>query len=337
MLSRVDEKVDLPQALCLAPTREVARQIKDVVETLGKFMKVKVFLALPPTEEEKKTAPRPTRESARGQIVVGTPGKVISFLQSRVINPSKIKVFVLDEADQMVNYAGMGDQTIRIKRFLPKEVQSILFSATYADAVRHMAEAVAPHSDKIEVKREELSLARVKQYYIRCESSEARYALLADIYASLSLSGQSVIFVRRVADAKSLTQRLRAESHTVSVLHGQDMTTDERDRVIDEFREGKTKVLVSTDLFARGVDVLQISIVINYDLPVDHETRQADPETYLHRVGRTGRFGRTGIAINFIFNDTSAEHLRQIEQYYNHHAEEVKDAEELEERIKSLG
>lgn len=336
ILSRIDFEKECTQGLCVVPTRELARQIVDVVHSLGKFTKVTTKLAIKATEEERRQF-RTDRSVGRitEHVVVGTPGKVMEMIQKRRLETHRIKILVLDEADEMVDTQGMGDQTIRIKKQLSRSVQVLLFSATYKDEVRGLASKVAPGANQITVKRETLSLDKVQQYYLHTVSKEDRYSVLVEIYELLTL-GQSIIFVRTRADAASLTKRLRDEGHAVSVLYGGDMMPEERDRVIDEFRSGTTRVLITTNVLSRGVDVLAVSAVINYDLPTDRSGYHADPETYLHRIGRTGRFGRKGIAINFVYDDSSTRILKDLEKYYSKTIIKVEDVEELSDRIRSL-
>lgn len=336
ILSRIDFEKECTQGLCVVPTRELARQIVDVIHALGKFTKVTTKLAIKATEEERKQF-RMDRAPGRitEHVVVGTPGKIMEMIQKRRLETSGIKILVLDEADEMVDTQGMGDQTIRIKRQLPRGVQVLLFSATYKDEVRGLASKVAPGANQITVKRETLSLDKVQQYYIDTGSKDDRYKVLVEIYELLTL-GQSIIFVRTRADAATLTKRLRDEGHTVSVLYGGDMTPEQRDCVIDEFRSGITRVLITTNVLSRGVDVLAVSAVINYDLPTDRSGYFADHETYLHRIGRTGRFGRKGIAINFVFDDKTKSLLKDLEKYYSKTIAKVDDVEELADRIRNI-
>lgn len=335
MLSRIDYSRSVTQALCIVPTRELARQIESVIMSMGKFTPIKVFLAVKSTHEAKSSKRFDAIPPIDHHIVVGTPGKLIELLKKRIFIPADIKIFVLDEADEMVDSQSMGDQTIRIKRNLPKDVQVLLFSATYKDQVRALAEAVAPDANQITVQRETLSLDRIQQYYINTSTKEDRYTILNDIYELLSV-GQSIIFVRTRSTAANLTKQLRGDGHTVSVLYGGDMAPELRDKVLDEFRHGITRVLVTTNVLSRGVDISAVSIVINYDLPTDQYNTAVDPETYLHRIGRTGRFGRKGVAVNFVFDDHSVTLLKELERYYSKTIEEVEDIEALSERIKDM-
>lgn len=336
ILSRVDFSKSHTQGLCLVPTRELARQIVDVIKALGKYTNVTTKLAVKATEEERRAARlEDTSGHLTEHVVVGTPGKVMELVKKRRLDTAAIKIFVLDEADEMVDTQGMGDQTIRIKRSLPRAVQVLLFSATYKDEVRELASKLAPSANQITIKRETLSLDKVQQYYLDVGSKDERFRVLVMIYELLTL-GQSIIFVRTRADAASLTQRLRSDGHAVSVLYGGDMTPEERDRVIDEFRSGTTRVLVTTNVLSRGVDVLAVSAVINYDLPTDRTGIRSDPETYLHRIGRTGRFGRKGIAVNFVYDEGSMRVLKELETYYSKPIDKVEDVEELSDRIRNL-
>ncbi|KAA8496772.1 ATP-dependent RNA helicase DBP5 [Porphyridium purpureum] len=335
MLSRIDANEKTVQAVCVVPTRELARQIEDVVLALGKFTKIETFLAVAATEEEKK-APRVKKVTA--QVVIGTPGKLMNLLKFKNIDANTVRVFVLDEADVMVATQGMGDQSMRIKRYMPSNVQTLLFSATFADEVRELADMLAPAANKIVVKREQLSLDSIKQYCFDCgrNGKDTRMEVLSDIYGFLTI-GQSVIFVEMRRSASELATNMRNEGHSVSLLIGE-LQPAERDKVIDEFRAGTTKVLIATNVMARGIDIQQVTVVINYDMPVQgrYPSVEADPENYLHRIGRTGRFGRKGIAINFVYDTTSRKIMSDIEKYYQRPVTVVNDVEELEKRIQEL-
>lgn len=332
MLSRVDYSSSTPQALCLVPTRELARQIESVIMSLGKFTPVKVKLAVKSVDGERGYS-RSDSVPVKEHIVVGTPGKVMEIIKKRLFVTSNVQILVLDEADEMVDAQGMGDQTIRIKKTLPSSAQVLLFSATYNDEVQRIAKNVAPRANHISVKRETLSLDKVAQFFIHTGSRGARFDVITEIYELLTV-GLSIIFVRTRATAADLTTRLRAEGQSVSVLYGGSMAPEERDKVIDEFRQGTTRVLVTTNVLSRGVDISAVTTVINYDLPMDRTGSAVDAETYLHRIGRTGRFGRKGIAINFVYDDHSLRLLRDLERYYSKKIEEVTDVEDLSERLR---
>lgn len=305
MLSRVDPNLKQVQAICVCPVRELAIQVNQVVTFLGQFTKITSYLAVPGS----------SREPIQAQIVIGTPGTILAKMRAREIDKRYVTLFVADEADQMISKQGLGEQTIKIKNQLDKKCQILLFSATYADKVRKFADVVAPNSTNINIKREDLSLDAIKQFYMDCQGENNKYDVLTNIYGLLNI-GQSIIFVHTVKTAKELSNRMRDNGYTVSLLHGKDMSPEERDRVMEDFRKGTTAVLITTNVLARGIDVLQVTLVINYDIPLDR-VNKPDPETYIHRIGRSGRFGRKGVAINFVHDQQSKANLRYIAQYYS--------------------
>jgi len=331
MLSRVDPKVTAPQAICVSPTRELARQIYTYVTRMGeKLAEVKVQLAV---KEESTLSSKVT-----SQIVVGTPGKILDLMKQKSLDLSKVKVFVLDEADVLIDKGGLGDQSIKIKRALPGGCQICLFSATFKPAVRQFAEKVVPQPCvSISLKRKELTLDGIRQLYIDCTSETGKFNVLSDIYSYLTV-GQSIIFTHMRKTATDLSSKMIAAGHAVSVLHGgSDMSPTERDKVIDDYRDGKTKVLITTNVLARGIDILQVMLVINYDLPMDAENRP-DFETYLHRIGRSGRFGRKGIAINFVHDEESRRNLRSFEDFFKRKIEKfpIDNFEQLQTMLEQL-
>jgi ATP-dependent RNA helicase DDX19/DBP5 len=306
MLSRIDSTRKVPQALCICPTRELARQLFDVIGKLGKFTDIVPFLAVRDVASVRGILPN--------QIVVGTPGKITDLIKKRSIDLRNIKVFVLDEADEMLEQQGLGDQTLRIQKQLPRGCQILLFSATYAEKVAEFAKKVVPRPFvSITLERKQLSLEKIAQFYIDCGSEERKFDILSELYCYLSV-GQSIIFVHRRETARNLAKRMNEDGHTVSLLEGS-MDPQLRDQIIDEFRQGRTKVLIATNVIARGIDILQVSMVINYDLPLDRMNKP-DFSTYLHRIGRSGRFGRSGIAVNLVCDERSRRDLKAIEDYF---------------------
>ncbi|KDO23815.1 hypothetical protein SPRG_11246 [Saprolegnia parasitica CBS 223.65] len=304
----IDANQKKPQSLCLAPTRELARQIMAVATIMGKFCDIETFLAVPGNDLEKG-------QSVTAQIVVGTPGRIESLIKRRQLDLKDLKIFVLDEADVMIDESGMRDRSLAIKKQIRNpNCQMLLFSATYADEVREFAEKLVPNHNIITVKKEKLSLDGIKQFWIDCKSQAHKYDVLSDLFGLLNV-GKSVIFVQSRETAKKLTASMREKGHSCGILHGADMALEVRDKVLDEFRLGTTKVLITTNVLARGIDVLGVSLVVNFDIPVNRDN-QPDPETYLHRIGRTGRFGRKGAAINFVHDNKSKRDLAEIENYY---------------------
>ncbi|CAG98506.1 ATP-dependent RNA helicase DBP5 [Kluyveromyces lactis] len=305
MLTRVDPNVNSTQAICLSPARELARQTLEVIQEMGKFTKTSSQLVVPDSFERNKPI--------TANIVVGTPGTVLDLIRRKMLNLGSIKVFVLDEADNMLDKQGLGDQCIRVKKFLPKTCQLVLFSATFDDGVRQYAKKIIPTAVSLELQKNEVNVSAIKQLFMDCDNEEHKYTILSELYGLLTI-GSSIIFVKTKQTANLLYAKLKKEGHQVSILHG-DLQSQDRDRLIDDFREGRSKVLITTNVLARGIDIPSVSMVVNYDLPT-LPNGQADPSTYVHRIGRTGRFGRTGVAISFIHDKKSFEVLSAIQKYF---------------------
>ncbi|XP_061590681.1 ATP-dependent RNA helicase DDX19A [Cololabis saira] len=327
MLSHVNPANKFTQCLCIAPTYELALQIGQVIEQMGKFCPdVKLAYAI-------RGHQIPRGMMLDQHIVIGTPGTVLYWcIKYKIIDPKKITMFVLDEADVMIATQGHRDQSIRIHRQLNKDCQMLLFSATFEDSVWKFAEQVVPDPNIIRLKREEETLDTIKQFYVFCKAKEDKFVALCNLYGCLTIA-QAMVFCHTRKIASWLSSHLIAEGHQVALLSGE-MTVEQRAAVIDRFREGKEKVLVTTNVCSRGIDVEQVSLVVNFDLPVD--TRgEADNETYLHRIGRTGRFGRRGFAVNMIDSVHGMEIIKQIQQHFERDIVKL-DTSNLEEMEKML-
>lgn len=312
MLSRIDPDMQAIQAVCLAPTRELARQIYDVVQQMGQYMS-KVTVAMALREDNQLDTSLGSRQPINNHILIGTPGTINDLDRKRLIDLSKVKIYVLDEADVMLDKQGMGLQSLRVRKSCPDTVQTVLFSATFTDEVMEFSHKIAPNANEISLKRNELSVEAIKQFYMDCHGYRHKFEVLSALYGLLTI-GQSIIFVATRKTAEEVQAHMEGEGHRTSVLHG-GMTPEERDQIIDEFRLAKTKVLITTNVLARGIDILQVSLVVNFDLPYTVD-RLPDPETYLHRIGRTGRFGRTGVAINFVSSRDNLECMLAFEKYF---------------------
>jgi len=289
------------------------------VSAIGKFTAIQSILVV----KESKLPPR-----FEYQIIVGTPGSVLHLMTRRVLDISELKVLVLDEADLMLDNESLMNQSLRIKRATPANCQILLFSATFQEKVAQFAERfVKDPKIRVSLKPEELSLQKIKQFFISCKSDAHKISVLKELYGYIAV-GSSMIFVGTKECAKQLYIDMTNSGHEVALLHGE-LQPNERDRVLDDFRDNKTRVLIATNVVARGIDILSVSLVINFDLPVtftrSKETGDvhADPETYLHRIGRSGRFGRAGIAINLVHNPRSRQQLAEIEKYFARNIEEL--------------
>lgn len=324
MLRRVDPNLKATQCICLAPSRELARQTLDVVDEMKKFTDITTQLIVPESTGR--------GEKVNAQILVGTPGSMAGLMQKKQIDAKNVKVFVLDEADNMVE-STMGSTCARIKKFLPAKTQVVLFSATFPESVLDLASRMCPNPNEIRLKANELNVDAITQLYMDCEDGEEKFKMLEELYSMLTIAS-SVIFVAQRSTANSLYQRMSKNGHKVSLLHS-DLSVDERDRLMDDFRFGRSKVLISTNVIARGIDIATVSMVVNYDLPTDRNGKP-DPETYLHRIGRTGRFGRSGVSISFVHDEASYRVLDSIQQTLGMDLTQVPtdDIDEVEEIVK---
>lgn len=226
--------------------------------------------------------------------------------------PKSLKAFIVDEADEMLKM-GFKEQIYDIYRNLPPQAQVVLVSATLPVDVLDMTRKFMNDPVRILVKRDELSLEGIKQFYVNVEKEEWKFDTLCDLYDSLTVT-QAVIFCNTKQKVDWLATKMRESNFTVSAMHG-DMDQEARDRVMEEFRSGSSRVLIATDLWGRGIDVQQVSLVICYDLPTDREL-------YIHRIGRSGRFGRKGVAINFV-TEEDVRTLRGIEHFYRTRIDEM--------------
>ncbi|KAI0514512.1 ATP-dependent RNA helicase DBP5 [Xylaria bambusicola] len=305
VLSRVDfSQPTKPQALLLAPSRELARQIQGVVATIGQFIpNLGVAAAIP--------GAIPRGGSVDKAIVVGTPGTVMDLIRRHQFDVGGLKLLVIDEADNMLEQGGLGDQCSRVKSLLPSTIQILLFSATFPEKVLKYATTFAPSANIIKLKVQELTVKGISQMYMDCPGEADKYEILCKLYGLMNI-GSSIIFVKTRESASRIQQSMVRDGHKVSVLHGA-YEGSERDALLDEFRTGKSKVLITTNVLARGIDVSTVSMVINYDIPMKGMgDAMHDTETYLHRIGRTGRFGRVGVSITFISDKKSFNALQAI-------------------------
>ncbi|XP_069598566.1 ATP-dependent RNA helicase DDX25 [Ranitomeya imitator] len=307
MLSRVDVKKKYPQCICLSPTFELALQTGDVLKQMGKFCEgIDVIFAI--------RGNRPTRGTRiESQIIVGTPGTVMDWcFKLKLFSVENIKVFVLDEADVMIGCQGYSDHSVRVKRVMPPDCQMLLFSATFDESVWYFAERIVPNPNIIKVKKEDVTLKNIRQFYNFCESNEEKFVALCNMYGSMTIA-QAIIFCQTRKTANWLSREMANDGHQVALLSGE-LSVSDRANIIQRFRDGKEKVLITTNVCARGIDIEQVSIVVNFDLPVTIEGL-TDYETYLHRIGRTGRFGKKGVAISLV-EKCFMYILRDIEEHF---------------------
>ncbi|GMM41601.1 ATP-dependent RNA helicase [Hanseniaspora uvarum] len=333
MLSRVDESLgDVPQCVCLSPTRELARQTLEVIQEMGKYTKTTYSLIVP------EAFPKSTKITSN--IIVGTPGTVFELIKRKLLDVKKIRCY--DEAESMLQLSGLGDQCLRIKKFLPATCQLVLFSATFDDNTRAYCKKVVPNANSLELKRNEVNVKAIRQCYIDCKNDSAKKEYLSKIFGVMTIAS-CIIFVAKKETANELFFYMKENNHKVSILHS-DLENKERDILMDKFRNGESKVLITTNVLARGIDIPSVSLVVNYDLPTMPNPKNknlyiADPSTYVHRIGRTGRFGRPGVAVSFVSDANSKKVLQDIESYYPDIEIQqlpTDDIDELEKMVKNL-
>merc|ERR1712240_454490 len=290
ILQQIDAKKESCQALVLAPTRELAQQTRKVVIALGDYMGAQCHACIGGTSVKEDM-----RKLEAGQhIVVGTPGRVYDMISRKVLKTQDIKMFVLDEADEMLS-RGFKDQIYDVFRHLNQEIQVILLSATMPQEVLEVTTRFMGDPVRILVKKEELTLEGIRQFYISVEREDWKLDTLCDLYETLTIT-QAVIFCNTRRKVDWLTEKMHGRDFTVSAMHG-DMDQKERDVIMREFRSGSSRVLITTDL-------------------------PTNRENYIHRIGRGGRFGRKGVAINFITEEDKRA-LQDIEKFYNTQIDEM--------------
>ncbi len=301
ILNRIDENLHQPQAIVIANTRELADQTYKVCTALSSFTNIKTNLCIGGDLQVKYTV-----EKITDHIIIGTPGRVSDLIQKGLLSTNNVKVIVIDEADDVLSNSFV-KQVKNIFKYLPEDCQSILISATIPPEMSALFDLILkPDYITIFVKDDELTLKGIDQYYIYIDE-QYKTETVIDLYKFISI-GQAIVYCNKKYKADNLKDTLEDNKYSVSVLHG-DMIQKEREAIMDEFRSGKTRILITTDILARGIDIQQVSLVINYDMP-------KYPQTYIHRIGRSGRYGRKGSAINFV-TKKEKNILNYIKKLYN--------------------
>jgi translation initiation factor 4A len=307
-LSRIDDTKDVTQLLILTPTRELAEQVFNVVKEISSYTKIRVARCVGGTNvsmcgEEMRKNP---------QVVIGTPGRVIDMLNRRHLVTSGIQTLVLDEADEMLSF-GFKDDMYTVIQNLKKEAQICLFSATLPPEILEMTQKFMNDPVNVLVKQEELTLEGIQQFYVNVNHSDWKYDVIVDLYDTINVN-QCIIYINSRQRIVDIYQKLCENSFPVEYITGE-RSGPERTEIMEKFRAGQIRILLASDLLARGIDVQQLSLVINYDLP-------KEKETYIHRIGRSGRYGRKGVAINLIC-DRDVEYLKHIESFYDTKIDEM--------------
>jgi translation initiation factor 4A len=303
-LSRIKISDKYNQVLIMAPTHELAKQISSVITSLSSMMegiRIKTIVGGSSIDEDVMSM----RENPP-HIIVGCPGRLYDMIRRRHINANKFKLIILDEADEMLS-AGFKEQVYNIFQHLNTNAQIALFSATLPNNILQITTKFMRNPIKICVKSESLTLEGIKQHYVALEDDRQKYLTLKDIYQYISMS-QCIIYANSVKRVMDLFSAMKEDNFPVSCIHS-NMEKSEREQSFKEFRTGQSRVLISSNITSRGIDIQQVSVVINFDLP-------KDIHTYLHRIGRTGRWGRKGTGINFITRRDIFK-MKEIESYYS--------------------
>jgi ATP-dependent RNA helicase len=311
-LACIDPRNLSPQVLVLEPTRELAQQTEKVARALGTFLKVsdkdeglKVLCAtggIPVAQDQRLLR-------AGAQFVVGTPGRIFDLIRRGDLKLRNMKYLILDEADQLFDdlFLEQIEHILRIGEF-GDGTRLAMFSATMPEAVLHLADKYLIKPVKILLPAEEVRLEGIKQYHISMDREEWKFDTFVDIFKHITVN-QAIVFVNKRGKAETLTKRMLDEGYTLEYIHGE-MEVAERKKRLDDFRNGNVRILVATDVLARGIDVQTVSVVINYEMPPNREN-------YFHRIGRCGRYGRKGVSINLIAGSEELAMMNDIEKHYS--------------------
>jgi translation initiation factor 4A len=308
-ISVIDKTIKAPQVIVLCPTRELSQQTENVARAIGSYIDLKVLSA---------TGGNPLRSDisalrAGAQFIVGTPGRIYDLIRRGDLALDNIRYIILDEADQMLeDLFAEQIHTILNSKF-PTSACLALFSATMPENVVKTAEAYLHNPIRILLPPDEVTLDGIKQYYVSLEREDWKLPVLLDLYQMVKVN-QALIYVNKRQKAEWLAKQLAAQGFTLEFIHGE-MDVAERKKRMSDFRSGSVRVLISTDLLARGIDVQQVSLVINYEMPIQREN-------YVHRIGRSGRYGKKGVAINLVYGD-ELECVKAIEKHYSTCIEEL--------------
>ena len=303
-LSLVDLSKMETQILIMSPTRELTKQISLVISSLGTMMNgLSVYTLVGGTsidEDANKLKNTPPH------VIVGCPGRVYDMIRRGNIKAKNIKLVVLDEADEMLS-SGFKEQVYNIFQTFSNDIQVALFSATLPEYINNITSKFMRDPVNIFVKTEALTLEGISQYFVAVDDDKQKYLAMKDLYSYISLS-QCIIYCNSIKRVVDLHDAMIEDGFPVCCIHS-NMDKSARDVAFADFRNGKYRVMISSNVTARGIDIQQISVVINFDIP-------KCVHTYLHRIGRSGRWGRKGVGINFITRRDVSK-IKEIEQHYD--------------------
>ena len=310
MLQVIDESINATQGIIIAPTRDLAQQINSVILSIGKCLKISTAVCIGGTNINDNISSL----EKKPHFIIGTPGRIMDMIERNVLDTSSLKILTLDEADELLS-KGFKEQIRNIVRHLPTNIHINLFSATFPQEVVDLSKSFMNNPVVFNVKKEQLTLEGIKQFYVTVDKEEWKLHTLIDLYNTISVS-QAIIFVNRKEKCNYLLEELTQRNFTVSIFSSE-LSQKERYNLIEQFKSGATRVLITTDVLSRGIDAQHVSIVINYDIPKNN-----DIDVYLHRIGRSGRYGRKGTAINFVTPDDVTT-IKNIISFYSTQIEEL--------------
>ena len=302
-LSTVDATLKAPQVLVICPTRELSQQTERVAHAIGSYMNLKVLSATGGNQIRADVAAL----KAGAQFIVGTPGRIFDLICRGELGVDTIRYVILDEADQMLEELFADQIRAILNSKFPPATRLALFSATMPANVLEIAENYLSNPVRILLPPDEVTLEGIKQYYVQLDREDWKLPVLLDLYQQITVN-QALIYVNKRQKAEWLAKQLSSHGFTLEFIHGE-MEVAERKKRMEDFRSGMTRVLISTDLLARGIDVQQVSLVINYEMPIQREN-------YVHRIGRSGRYGKKGVAINLIYGDDLTA-MKELEAHYS--------------------
>jgi len=309
-LAQIELGLMSPQVLIISPTRELSLQIRGVVDSIGGMMsglRTQLLVGGEGVDKDMRLlAEKPPH------VVIGCTGRIYDMIRRNALKVESLKITIVDEADEMLD-GGFIDQLSSIFREFPAETQIALFSATIPQSTLPILDDMMKNPEHLILKREVLTLEGISQYYVAVEDDAQKYAVLKDLYSSLTLS-HCIIYCNSIGRVDELTAAMINDGFPACCIHG-NMTKESRERAISDFRNGKNRVLISSNVTARGIDIQQVSVVINFDVC-------KSVHTYLHRIGRSGRWGRKGVGINFVTRRDIGK-LRMIEHHYETQIEEL--------------
>jgi len=309
-LSRVDLDKNETQVLVLSPTRELSFQTTKVMEGIGSMLsnlKIQTLVGGSSIDEDANKL-----KTSIPHIITGCPGRVYDMMRRNYITTDKIKLIILDEADEMLS-DGFKEQVYNIFQNLGSDIQVALFSATLPSTIHPITNKFMRNPVRVSVKTEQLTLEGIAQYYVAVENDVQKYETLKDLFNSLSVS-QCIIYANSVKRVADLYDAMIEDGFPVCCIHS-NMERGDRDRAFQEFKTGKFRVLISSNVTARGIDIQQVSVVINFDIP-------KCVHTYLHRIGRSGRWGRKGLGVNLI-TKRDVYKMKEIESHYSTQIDEL--------------